>query len=259
MKQIIYAEWLKVKSYRTFWVMVSLALLVIPAGNYIVADKFSSGELNKVSKMLGNPFSFPEIWLTAASINSYISVLFGLLLIILVTNEYTYRTNRQNVIDGWDRKEFVYAKLCWLVGLSLAALAVASGSALVLGIVYGGRPFSLEGFSYMIYYWLQLLVMLTIALLISVWVKRAGLSIVLFLAYNMMLEQLLVMIVKFNFGNIGGLLPLQSGDELLPFPLVGKMIPGAVSYDAYVYVSAMLVYIGGGISLVFRKILKSDL
>jgi ABC-2 type transport system permease protein len=242
MKQIIYTEWLKVKYYRTFWVMSLLALIIIPVGNLMVAAQFSAN-LQKVSTILGNPFSFPDVWLTMASLNSYISVLFGLLLIILVTNEYTYRTNRQNVIDGWERKQFVYAKLFWLVALSLTALVVATVCAAMIGGSYGNKPFSLDGYRYMLYYFLQLNVMLVIALVISVFVKRAGLGIVLFLAYNMMLDQLLSFILKRYAGNIGGLLPLQSGDELLPFPLIGKMLSSESQYDTYVYVVAMFVYI----------------
>lgn len=259
MKQIIYTEWLKVKNYRTFWVMLILALIIIPAGNFMVADKFSGSYLKQVGKMFGNPFSFPDVWLTMASINSYISMLFGLLLIILVTNEYTYRTNRQNVIDGWERKEFVYAKLFWLVVISLVTLLVATISGTLVGLIYGEKPFSLEGYQYMLYYFLQLNVMLTIALLIGVLVKRAGLGIVLFIAYNMMLDQLLSFFLKRSIGPIGGLLPIQSGDELLPFPLVGKMVSTGTQYDSYVYVTAMIGYIVVGIYLVFRKILKSDL
>ncbi|SEW28507.1 ABC transporter permease [Chitinophaga arvensicola] len=259
MKQIIYTEWLKVKNYRTFWVMLLLALVIIPAGNFMVADKLSDQNFRQVGKLLGNPFSFPDVWLTLASLNSYISALFGLLLIILVTNEYTYRTNRQNVIDGWERKEFVYAKLFWLVAISLTTLIVATLSATLVGMIYGEKPFSFEGYHYMLYYFLQFNVMLTIALLIGVLVKRAGLGIVLFVAYNMMLDQLLSFILKRYVGLPGGLLPLQSGDELLPFPLVGKMVSAGDQYEPYVYVTAMIGYIAVGIYLVFRKILKSDL
>ncbi|MGO4289923.1 ABC transporter permease [Chitinophaga sp. RAB17] len=259
MKQIIYTEWLKVKNYRTFWVMLLLALIVIPAGNFMVADKFSDLNFKQLGKLIGNPFSFPNVWLTMASMNSYISLLFGLLLIILVTNEYTYRTNRQNVIDGWERKEFVYAKLFWLVAISLTTLLVATVSSLLIGMIYGDAPFTFEGYEYMLYYFLQLNVMLTIALLIGVLVKRAGLGIVLFIAYNMMLDQLLSFFVKRYVGPVGGLLPLQSGDELLPFPLLGKVMPYVFQYDTYVYVTAMIAYITLGIYLVFRKVLKSDL
>ncbi|MBC9930845.1 ABC transporter permease [Chitinophaga qingshengii] len=261
MKQLLYTEWLKVKNYRTFWIMLLVAIIMIPAGNYVPAQVMSSRDLEQASKMLGqSPFGFPTVWQTVANISSYMTALFGLMLIILVTNEYTFRTSRQNIIDGWERRQFVYAKLAWVVLLSLIALLTAVLTAVVFGFIYGSQSFSLEGFSYMWYYWLQLLLALCIALLLAVLVKRTGFAMAIFLGYIMMLEQTLVLIIKRVAGPLGGLLPLQTGDELLPFPLVGKMVDSmSTRYDDSVYLIVLLGYIALAIYLVFRKVLKSDL
>lgn len=258
MKSIIYTEWLKVKSYRTFWAMAILMLLVVPAGNLILVN-VASNNLKQISTLLGNPFSFPDLWLTMASFNSYISPLPGFLLIILITNEYTFRTSRQNVIDGWERREFVLSKLFWLFFLALVNLFVATVSALVVGITSGEKPINFVGYEYMVYYGLQVLVTLTIAMVIAVYAKRAGLSIIIFAAYLMMGDQLLSFLGSRYLGKVGGLLPIQAGDELLPFPLIGKAISSGEKYESIVYVIAILVYIFMGIGLVFRKVLKSDL
>ncbi|NSL88598.1 ABC transporter permease subunit [Chitinophaga sp. Mgbs1] len=259
MKRIIYTEWLKVKNYRVFWVILVIAAIMIPAGSYVPAEIYTR-QLKDAAKMLGQaPFSFPVVWQTVANISSYVTTLFGLLMVILVTNEYTFRTNRQNIIDGWDRKEFVYAKLFWVVALSLMAFLLSVLTACTYGFVYGDKPFSTENFIYLIYYWLQVVLTLCIALLLSVWVKRAGFAIVLFLGYTMMLEQTLVFMLKRSVGRIGGLLPLQTADELLPFPVVGKMISSADRYDDSIYLFGLLLYIAVVIYLVFRKILRSDL
>ncbi|QJB35229.1 ABC transporter permease [Chitinophaga oryzae] len=261
MKQLLYTEWLKVKNYRTFWIMLLVAVIVIPAGNYVPAQVMSSNDLEQAAKMLGqSPFGFPVVWQTVANISSYMTALLGLMLIILVTNEYTFRTNRQNIIDGWERRQFVYAKLIWVVLLSLAALLTAVLTAFVCGLVYGSKSFSLEGFSYMWYYWLQVVLELCLALLAAVLVKRAGFAMAIFLGYIMMLEQTLVLLLKKYAGPVGGLLPLQTGDELLPFPLVGKMVNNMSDrYDDSVYLTFLLGYIALIIYLVFRKVLKSDL
>ncbi|CAL1516514.1 ABC transporter permease [Chitinophaga sp. MM2321] len=259
MKQLIYTEWLKVKNYRTFWVMLIVAVAVIPAGNYVPAEVFTR-QLGDATKMLGSsPFNYPTVWQTVANVSSYISSLFGLLLMILVTNEYTYRTNRQNIIDGWERKQFVYAKLFWVLLLSVLAFVVATLTAAVFGAAYGTSGFSTEGFVYMFYYFFQVLLTLCFALLLSVLVKRAGFAIVIFLGYTMMLEQTFVFILKKNVGPIGGLLPLQTGDELLPFPLVGNMMKTVDRYEDSTYLVCLFVYIAIAIYLVFRKVLKSDL
>ncbi|WP_143304855.1 ABC transporter permease [Chitinophaga vietnamensis] len=258
MKQIIYTEWLKVKSYRTFWAMLALAVIIPVAGNYVIAYNLNNN-LKAAARFIGEPFSFPEVWLTTASISSYISSLYGLLLIILVTNEFTFRTHRQNIIDGWERRQFVFSKLFWLVVLALLSLLVATLTGLIIGSVYGTKSFSLEGYDKVLIYFMQMVMMLCIALVVAIFARRAGIGIVIFLAYTMMLEQLLVVILQKNFGKIGGLLPMQTGDELLPFPVFGKLAHMGEQYVDGVYITVMLAWIALAIFIVFRKVLRSDL
>lgn len=258
MKNIIRTEWLKVRTYRTFWVMLILAAIIPVISNFFMANLFSNGDLKKATQLMGQPFSFPAVWLSVASISSYTSGLFAILLIILTTNEYTFRTNRQNIIDGWDRRDFVYAKLFWLVALSLIALAITTLTGIIIGLSYGDTSLSFEDYRYVIYYFLQVVVALSVALLIAVLLKRAGIAIVIFFAYSMMLDNILSAILKRYVGQVGGLLPLQAGDQLLPVPLFGKLISEEM-YDAYVYVIAILVYISIAVYIVFRKMMKSDL
>ncbi|RAJ74010.1 ABC-2 family transporter [Chitinophaga dinghuensis] len=263
MKQIILAEWLKLKYYRTFWVILILSVIIPIAGNYTVAEIFSSKDLKQAQFLLGGPFSFPDVWQTVACVSSFVSGLYGILLIVIVTNEYNFRTNRQNIIDGWERKDFVFAKLFWVMKLAVLSLVVVAIVGALLGMAYGSKSFTFEGFNFVFYYFLQVVVQLIIALLIAVFVSRPGLSIVIYFAYNMMIEQTLVTILKRSVGAIGGLLPLQAGDELLPFPgtkmLAQSMPGGTTTYDTYVYLIAMVVYITLGIWLVFRKVTRTDL
>jgi ABC-2 type transport system permease protein len=258
MFKIIKIEWLKVKYYRTFWVLLILAIIMIPAANLVVSD--ISGRISKkMQGILGKgPFEFPLVWQTVANINSYTALMFGLVLITLVTNEFTYKTHRQNVIDGWERRDFVLSKIYWVIGLSLVALLVTVITGLVFGFM-GSSALSFEGFVYIWYYWLQLILSLCIALLAGMLFKRSGLATVLYLGYVMFLEQLLVVTIKRFAGPIGGLLPLQTGDELTPFPVVGQFIDHSDSYSDQVYLILMLVYIAGIIWWVFRKMLRTDL
>ncbi|RFS24482.1 hypothetical protein DVR12_04540 [Chitinophaga silvatica] len=257
MKSIIYTEWLKVKTYRTFWIMIGLMLIIIPAGNFLLAE-IITGNLKMLAKMAGSPFSFPDVWRLMAVIDSYYSQVPGFLLIILVTNEYSFRTNRQNVIDGWERKEFVWSKLFWVFFLAIVTLLQATISAMLIGLIYGGKPLSFSGFEYMLYYFMQVLVMLTIALVIAIFTRRAGMGIILFFAYVIMLDQLFSFLIKKYIGKIGSLFPLQSGDELLPFPSQNLVI-STDQYPTYIYVGVMLLYIVLGIYLVFRRVMKYDL
>jgi hypothetical protein len=258
MLQIIRTEWLKVKSYRTFWVLLLLAVVSIPAANFIVAEITETIREQSQNKIPVNLYDFPLIWQTMTWINSFMTAVFGFPLLILVTNEFTYKTHRQNIIDGWERHQFVLAKLFWWLALGVLALVVTVVFGTIIGLAYSTHSFSFEDSRFLLYYFLQIEVSLAIALLIAVLVRRAGLAIVLYLAYVMLLEQLLVLIIKRRVGDIGGLLPLQAADELIPFPIVDKFIPNTDRYDDSVYLMMLFAYIGLMIFLVFRKMLKTD-
>lgn len=260
MLQIIKIEWLKVKNYRTFWVFIGLGLLAMLAPNFIIHDIFVKNIPKEAQQLLGQSmYDFPLVWQTVASVNSYTSGIFSLLVITLVSNEFNYKTHRQNVIDGWERRDFVLSKLFWVVALALLAFLTSLFAVLIFGGVYGKAPFSMEGSRFLGYYFLQVLVSLCLALLVGMLVKRTGLAIILFLGYIMFIEQILVSIVKRFFGNIGGLFPLQAGDELLPFPIVEKLVKFSGPYDSVVYLTALVAYIALFVWLVFRRMLRTDL
>jgi MFS-type transporter involved in bile tolerance (Atg22 family) len=130
---------------------------------------------------------------------------------------------------------------------------------LIFGGIYGKTAFSFENSRYLFYYLLQVVVSLSLALLLAMLVKRTGLAIILFLGYVMFLEQLIVSIVKHYFGNIGGLFPLQAADELLPFPIVEKLVKISGPYDSTLYLAVLVAYIALIVWLVFRKMLRTDL
>jgi len=260
MQHIIKIEWLKVKNYRTFWVFIGLGLLAIFAPNYIIHDIFDRNMPAEAQKLLGQSlYDFPVAWQTVASVNSYTSGIFSLLLITLVTNEFSYKTHRQNVIDGWERSDFVLSKLFWVISLSVLTFVASLITVLFFGVVYGKTAFSFEGCRYLGYYFLQVVVSLNLALLVAMLVKRTGLAIILFLGYIMFIEQILVSIIKRFLGNVGGLLPLQAADELLPFPIVEKMVKFSGPYDSSVYLTALVAYIVLIVWLVFRRMLRTDL
>ena len=38
---------------------------------------------------------------------------------MFISNEYTFKTHRQNIIDGWSRKQFITSKLMDVLIISL--------------------------------------------------------------------------------------------------------------------------------------------
>jgi ABC-2 type transport system permease protein len=241
MKELLGIEWLKIKRYRTFWVLAGLFLLLLPLWNYEVANGFikMGGGKNGIN-FLSTAYSFPQVWGNLGFWGSIFIMFISILVIILTTNEYTYRTHRQNVIDGWHRMQFYHAKVLLVVMLSL----VATIYLFLLGLLFGGaNSGSLNGlfteFQQVGYFFLLSLDYLGFALFIAIWIRRSGLAIGLFLLYSMIIENILRGIINHYMDTpLGNFLFLQSSDELLPFPLMQMakaMMPATATISMTTY------------------------
>ena len=78
-------------------------------------------------------FNFPFIW----HFNSYIAALLKLFLAIVIvsmmSNEYSNRTLKQNLIDGLSKKEFVFSKFLTVVLFSIISTLFLFIVTLILG------------------------------------------------------------------------------------------------------------------------------
>ena len=111
MLHLLKIEWLKIKGYKTFWVLTTLFLVSIAGLNYFVFNikqNISSGSA-QANAIIGSPFDFPNVWHTVGYFSSFLLFIPGLMIITSITNEYTYKTHRQNIIDGWSRQQFIHA------------------------------------------------------------------------------------------------------------------------------------------------------
>ncbi len=141
MTDLLKTEWLKIKPYRTFWILMTLFVVAVGGINYI--SFYINTNINKVTNAVGmgtgNPFAFPNVWLTVAWMSSWVLYIPGFIIIFLITNEYTFKTHRQNIIDGLSRKQFVATKLA-------LAFLLASLSTLIVGLAaLVSRNFNISG------------------------------------------------------------------------------------------------------------------
>src|SRR5215469_2405622 len=105
MFKTLLVEWLKLRRYRTFWILMAMTLLSIPGLTYLLFDLMKNSFPKGAGKaILGSPFAFPDVWQTVSWNSTLLFILPAILLITLTTNEFTYKTHRQNIIDGWSRQ-----------------------------------------------------------------------------------------------------------------------------------------------------------
>jgi ABC-type transport system involved in multi-copper enzyme maturation permease subunit len=265
MQRLLSIEWYKIRYYKTFWILLGLFVLGMFCLNYLVFGmnvkvKTQAGEQN-ADLILGHPYSYPDIWHTVSFMSGYLLFLPGLIIITLMTNEYTYRTHRQNIIDGWTRLQFIGVKLIWALILTVISTLVALAVVLWLGGL-GTTPFGFTKVEFLGYFFLEALSYMTIALLLAILLKRAGLAIALFFLYIMILKNSIAWLIDhLTSSNAGNYLPMKSADALLPFPFIKDLAKAIMQPPppASTLIVVSLVYLGLFIWAVIGIFQKADL
>jgi ABC-2 type transport system permease protein len=274
MINLLKIEWLKIKSYTAFILLTSFFALGVAAVNYIVFA-FKKNVIDKVegSQLLfsGSPFDFDKVWQTVSYYSSFFLMLPALLIVILISNEFTFKTHRQNIIDGWSRFDFLKVKIALAVILALASTAVVVLTGLVFGFA-SGTSFSLTGFENVGYFLLKGVTYNMVAILISLLTKRSGVAITIFFIYtifengiSLLLFFLAIKLKKdsnLDLGNLGNYLPMNASDGLLTNPfekfsgMAEKFLPSDFNWVVLSFAIAYLVLFYWWSR---RKMLHSDL
>ncbi|MBA3829800.1 MAG: hypothetical protein H0X33_12740 [Taibaiella sp.] len=261
MKDLLSVEWLKIKSYRTFWILIGCFIVLLPLWNYEISKGIINFTKGAGANLLGGAYSFPGVWGNVGFWGSVFVLFLSMLIIIITTNEFTFRTHRQNVIDGWSRLQFYHAKVLMVVLFSVLATIYY----IIIGACFGmsnlgtfGDIFSApEQFGY---FFLISLDYMGFAMLLALLLRRSGLSMGLFLVYTIILEAILQHSLNYiTSSKAGNYLPLQASDELLPFPLTemmrNMMHAQQSSLSSYVYVTIgwCLVYYFAGRMMMLKR------
>lgn len=280
MLRILRIEWMKVKNYRTFWILLAITLFSIPGFNYmlynLMNNSFPSG---KGKGILGSPFGFPDVWQTVSWNSSLLFIIPAILIITLTTNEFTYKTHRQNVIDGWSRKQFIGAKLIEVFLLSVLTTITVLLTAFLFGYFNNksgagagvgtgpGNIAAAEAGSiwresrFVLFYFVEMLSYSLIAFLMALFVKRAGLAMGLFFIY-LIVEQIVVGFFrgKYDIKTVN-YLPEEVTDQLVPFPYAKAIFSKQANWESHVpfYLLVAFIYVVIYCLATGRKFLKSDL
>ncbi len=211
--RLLNTELKKVLPYPTFLVFVILYCLMVLAVFCSIPAIKLPGPLMMLS--LKSYYTFPDIWHTLTYLAGWFNLLLGVLVVTLITNEFTFRTVRQNIIDGWTINEFLSAKILLLLFISICSTAFV----FILGLLYGlfsstsiSPRLIFSESSFVLAYFVQSLAYLCFALFMGTLFKKAGMGIIFFLLYSKIAEPL-----------IGWALP-DTISNYLPFHTISKLI-----------------------------------
>ncbi|EAQ41165.1 ABC transporter permease [Polaribacter sp. MED152] len=161
----------KVLSIIYFGLLTSIAL--------IAAIKFEFGDF-KLHLADAGIFNFPYIW----HFNTYIAAIlkFFLLLVIvsMMSNEYSYKTLKQNLIDGLSKKEFILSKFYTVIAFALISTLFVFIVSLILGLVYSDfDEFSIivSDLDYLLAFFVKLVGFFSFGLFLGILVKRSAFAV----------------------------------------------------------------------------------
>jgi len=229
MLTLLRTEWLKMRKYNAFWWIMGVTALSYPGINLIFQTVYDNiinepGTVAKMAKaVIPNPFAFPEAWNTVAYTSSCFVFIPAVLVIMFISNEYTYRTHRQNIIDGWSRRQFITSKLVDVLVITLIITALNLAMTLIIGFSNLQDNLSSNLFSkswVLLLFAIQTFSQLSIAFLVGFLVRKAFLALGIFLFYYLVLENILVGIGGKYLGDIFRFLPFEISDRMIPHPFL---------------------------------------
>jgi ABC-2 type transport system permease protein len=245
MLNLLKIEWLKIKTYRTFWILFLSFVVLFPATIFFtaskwMADRSTNMEEAALKNMLGTPFVFPMVWQTSAYFAGIFFLIVGMLFILLITNEVQYRTHRQNIIDGWSRMNFLVAKGLLMLVFVLIATILVFICGYFVGSQYtpSGTASAGDGIHFVGYFALMALLYLMVAFFIAILIKRTGLAIIIYFAVVVVVDNILFWVFFAQNSQLAYFLPMECTDSLVPSPFKPRIMERRTVGDSSLIIAA---------------------
>lgn len=222
MKRLLKIELNKVLYSKAFWMIFGLYLALLGPAAFAMDKIFKGSSVSvngqpNIAEMLLQGYSifkFPYVWHNMAYLMGWFQLILAVIVIILVTNEYSFKTLRQNIIDGLSKWEIIIAKEIIILLLTITSVLVLIAVTFFLGEKVEGVALT-DGTIVILAYFISTFFYLNLAYFLSSILKRSGLTIGLLLIYSVV--ELIV----------GSQIP-QKIANYLPLKLLSKMIPNPV-------------------------------
>ena len=179
MKRLIQIELIKLQNSKASKVLIIIYFLLLISISFIAAIKFDIGPV-KFHLAEQGIFNFPMIW----HMNTYLASIFKffLLLVIvsMITNEYSNRTLKQNLIDGLSKKEFILSKFYLVIILATVSTIFVFLVSLVLGYFYSDYnelSIVFSDLEYLLAYFVKLVGFFSFGLFFGMLIKRSAFAV----------------------------------------------------------------------------------
>lgn len=278
MLRLLKIEWNKIYYYKTtrIFTLLYFALLIV-TGLILAFIKPEIGGMKLNIAKLGM-FNFPEVWQNVTFLVAIGKIFIAVIIITNVTNEYSNRTLKQNLIDGLSKKEYLTSKILTNLVIALVSTLFVFGICLALGLAFSNTQENIfKGMEYIGAYFLKLNLFFSICLFLSILLRKTafaflGLFVLWMIEGTISTVEVLLKAWMDGFDKIdpygfyiSNYLPLNASSKLIDFPKINPesfILGGSVfEYKTvdWTFAIAAVIYIFIFLGLSYRLLKKRDL
>ncbi|WP_159952041.1 ABC transporter permease [Polaribacter septentrionalilitoris] len=179
MLRLLTIEFHKLKHNRASKVLSIIYFGLLTCIALIAAIKFDIGPV-KFHLADAGIFNFPYIWHFNTYIASILKFFLLLVIVSMMANEYSYKTLKQNLIDGLSKKEFVLSKFYTVIAFAFISTVFVFVVSLILGLIYSDyNEFAIivSDLKYLVAFFIKLVGFFSMGLFFGILVKRSAFAV----------------------------------------------------------------------------------
>ncbi|HEY9185241.1 MAG TPA: ABC transporter permease subunit [Salegentibacter sp.] len=274
MLRLLDIEFHKLRYSRSAKILVFSYFILLSFIALIASIEFNIGSLEfRVADQ--GIFNFPFIWHFNAYIASFLKLFLAIVIVSMISNEYSNRTLKQNLIDGLSKKEFISSKFLTVLVFSIASTLFLFFLSLILGFSfsdYTEASIIFSNLEYLLAYFINLTGFFAFCMFAGMLIKRSAFALG-FIFIWWVLENVAYGIMKWRLfrdsevaDKIAAFFPLEAMSKLLvePFSRLGAVQMAAtqmgsdIEKDYAVHFTNILIVVVWTVIFVFLsyKLLK---
>ncbi|CAG2532213.1 ABC transporter permease [Maribacter dokdonensis] len=232
MIRLLQIEFIKLWNNRASKVLIISYFALLTSIALVAAIKFDIGPI-KFHLADQGIFNFPYIWHFNTFITAFFKLFLAIVIVSMMSNEYSNKTIKQNLIDGLSKKEFILSKFLTVITFSLVSTIFVFIVSLILGLFYSDfneLSIIFTDLEFLLAFFVKLTGFFSFCLFLGVLVKRSAFALG-FLILWQVFEGIFRGILRWKFfdgettDSIMNLFPLQSMFNLIkePFSRLGAV------------------------------------
>ncbi|TLF45728.1 ABC transporter permease [Maribacter aurantiacus] len=135
MIRLLEIEFIKLWNNRASKVLIISYFFILTSIALVAAIKFDIGPVKFHLAEIGI-FNFPYIWHFNTFVTAFFKLFLAIVIVSMMSNEYSNKTIKQNLIDGLSKKEFILSKFLTVVSFSVISTVFVFLVSLILGLIY---------------------------------------------------------------------------------------------------------------------------